>query len=541
MPETVRRTSPLRVPIRLRDSLLPRLAAVYAVVLLAGTFALQQQLVKHTQEVLEHNLLDEAILTTEALDAGFQLKGSLAAPSRATEEIEGLMRATQNLDFIGVYRDAGGRMRLFAASSEALPPPPTAAEQAVIRGGARRISRETGPEGPFWRVVGPLHSPAGGVAGAIEVRMSVQVAVDSARELRNTTRWLSLGGVVVGFLALGWFLFVWVERPVRALLRTMIRVRSGHMDARAAEAGGSEMARLGAGLNEMLERVRSSDAENRRLLGEIQEMNRDLELRVLSKTQELTERNTELLHANQLLVDMELNLARLARLAELGQFAATLAHEIGTPLHSISGHLELLRERQAIDPKEAHRLQVIQGQVDRVTQIVREVLQSTRAPLGERQRVALEPLLRELLQLLEPGLAPRGIQLSLEVEPGVSEIWANPPQLQQVFLNLLGNAFDSMPQGGRVRVSLRSGPEGGVECAIADSGSGIPRELLPRVFEPFVTSKSPGEGTGLGLSVVRELVQRHAGSVSAESVPGEGSTFRLRWPGAREEGHEPDA
>ncbi|MBI5835699.1 MAG: HAMP domain-containing protein [Candidatus Eisenbacteria bacterium] len=517
--------------------MLVKLAGMVGLVLFLGVTGVQFFTLRLLQRTLEQNLRDEAVLTGEALDAGFQHRGSLLSVDHVKEEMDNLVRATQNLDRITVFRDRGGRMQFFVSTEDSQQAGPTANEQRALRGDRRVMQRlENRESGPYWRVVVPLHLE-NRVGGAIEVRMSLQVASESAAELRRRTRWVMALSVALSVLLLAFFLHRAVERPVQGLLRAMARVQGGDLQTRAPRAGGDEFARLGAGFDSMLDRVRAGAEENRRLLSEIQDFNQQLEGRVREKTAELADRNEQLLRANRTLVDLELRLARLSRLAALGQFAATLAHEIGTPLHSISGHLELLREQRAVAPEHEHRIQVIQGQLDRVAAIVRDLLKSTRPPGTERGAVAVGAVLGELAALLEPGLEQRRIRMEIQAADGLPPVAADPHQLQQVFLNLFTNAVDAMPGGGTltVRAALEPGPPRRVRCEVADTGQGIDPGLLPRIFEPFVTSKPHGEGTGLGLAVARDIVRRHGGTLGVESRPGRGSCFTLRLPPFEEE------
>jgi len=522
-----------------QHGMLLKLAGMVGLVLLLGVSGVHSFTVTLLQRTIEGNLRDEAVLTGEALDAGFQHRGSLVSVEHVKAEMDDLVSATQNLDRISVFRDRGGRMQYFVSTEDSLQPVPSAGEQRTLREGHRVMQRlESRDSGPYWRILVPLHVE-NRVGGAIEVRMSLQVAADSAEELRRRARWVVAFSVLVSVLLLAFFLHWSVERPVQRLLRTMGRVESGDLEARASRGGGAEFDRLSAGFNAMLERVRAGSEENRRLLDEIQHFNQQLEQRVADKTAQLAERNAQLLQANRALVDLEMRLARLSRLAALGQFAATLAHEIGTPLHSISGHLELLREKQAVRPEDEPRLQVIQSQLDRVATIVRDLLRSTRPPGAESRPVALAPMLDELAALLQPGLESRHIRLDIRLPEGLPEVAGDPHQLQQVFLNLFTNAVDAMPEGGdlTVRAAGEPGPPRTVVCEVRDTGQGIAADLLPRVFEPFVTSKAQGEGTGLGLTVSRDIMQRHGGTLTVSSEPGRGSCFTLRLPAFEETAH----
>ena len=132
-------------------------------------------------------------------------------------------------------------------------------------------------------------------------------------------------------------------------------------------------------------------------------------------------------------------------------------------------------------------------------------------------------LVAGLAELVRPSLVGHGIELELEVAPGLPAVGADRAQLEQALLNLVSNAVDAMPSGGRLRLAARPHPAG-VELVVADSGGGIAAEELSKVFDPLYTTKPPGKGTGLGLPILREVVEAHGGTVRLESRPGEGTT-----------------
>ncbi|HSD65612.1 MAG TPA: HAMP domain-containing sensor histidine kinase, partial [Vicinamibacteria bacterium] len=154
-----------------------------------------------------------------------------------------------------------------------------------------------------------------------------------------------------------------------------------------------------------------------------------------------------------------------------------------------------------------------------------------------RPELALRPLapgeiVESLAELVRPSLVGHGIELGLDVAPGLPEVGVDRVQLEQALLNLVSNAVDAMPDGGRLSLAAR--PDGdGVAFVVSDSGVGIPPHDLARVFDPLYTTKPPGKGTGLGLPILREIVEAHAGTVRLESRPGEGTTAVVRLPAAR--------
>jgi two-component system cell cycle sensor histidine kinase/response regulator CckA len=188
------------------------------------------------------------------------------------------------------------------------------------------------------------------------------------------------------------------------------------------------------------------------------------------------------------------------------------------------------------------RLEVIAQQADRAADLVQQILDFGRQTVLERQPLILEVFLKEVVKLLQRTL-PENIQMDLAFEPGDYVIQADPTRIQQVIVNLALNARDAMPNGGKLHISLARmsgqaiycvdcGPVLGgewIEIAVADTGCGIPPEVLPHIFEPFFTTRAP-LGHGLGLAQVYGLVNQHEGHIAVETAVGKGTTFRMYWP-----------
>ena len=214
-------------------------------------------------------------------------------------------------------------------------------------------------------------------------------------------------------------------------------------------------------------------------------------------------------------------------LAAVATLVAGLAHEIGTPMGVIHGHARML-EPAITDPDARWRLETIQEQTGRISNIIQTLLNMARPRRAKRQPVALEPLLEESLSFLHEKFSRSEIRVETSFE-SVPSITADAERLQQLFLNLFLNAADSMPDGGELRVSLQ--PKGEeAEIRVVDTGAGIPASSLERIFEPFFTTKPAGEGNGLGLMVAQGIVREHRGTIAVESSEGAGTEFIVRLP-----------
>jgi signal transduction histidine kinase len=297
----------------------------------------------------------------------------------------------------------------------------------------------------------------------------------------------------------------------------MARASAGDLTARAPRVRRDEIGAVAEGLNAMLERTAG--------------FNETLRLEVERATRELRKANRELLATAQRLFDARRELAQSQRLALAGQMAASVAHQVGTPLNLISGYVQMLQADQDPATPGAQRLRTIQEQIARVTAIVQSLLDRTRRPALTLAPLAPGALVHGLAELVRPSLAGHGIELTLEIAEGLPAVGADRTQLEQALLNLVSNAVDAMPGGGRLTLGARP-QDAGVAIVVQDSGDGIPPEDLPRVFDPLFTTKPPGKGTGLGLPILREVVEAHGGRVRLESRRGAGTTALVWLPTA---------
>lgn len=221
-------------------------------------------------------------------------------------------------------------------------------------------------------------------------------------------------------------------------------------------------------------------------------------------------------------------LARQSRLADLGRVVAHVAHEVRNSLIPFTLYLNLLRRRLA-DPGDLEIMDKLESSRTALDAKVNDLLHFTAEREPNLALVFLRELVDEVLAGLAPQLAAQGIRADINVAPTL-QTQADAEMIRRAVLNLVLNAIDAMPQGGELVVTGVACPDA-VELEIADSGCGLPRDMLPRVFEPFYTTKS--NGTGLGLTIVDHIVRRHGGSVTAMNCHERGAAFTLRLPQAR--------
>jgi PAS domain S-box-containing protein len=241
-------------------------------------------------------------------------------------------------------------------------------------------------------------------------------------------------------------------------------------------------------------------------------------------------------------VTLESQLAQADKLSSIGLLAAGVAHEINTPLAVISSYAQMLSKQLRGDARADERLGPVLDKITqqsfRAAEIANGLLNFSRTSTTEFRSTDLNQVIRDTLSLLEHQFKTAQILVDLDLNGELPPIHGNPGKLQQVFLNLLLNAKEAMPSGGRLRVATLV--NGHVEALVSDSGSGIAPEHLKRIYDPFFTTKTkPGDkrGTGLGLSVSYGIIQEHAGKIHVESAIGSGTTFHLEFPLLRKSVH----
>src|SRR4029453_18144639 len=209
-----------------------------------------------------------------------------------------------------------------------------------------------------------------------------------------------------------------------------------------------------------------------------------------------------------------------------------MAHQIGTPLNLISGYVQLLIQSSPAESASVERLKAIQDQVAKVTAIVRAALDSSRPPAMPRERADLGALVRRVCQMATPMLEDADVEVEVIAPDEPVELLADPVQLELALLNLISNSVDAMVSGGKMTVRLvRVGDR--LRLEVEDTGSGIPLDVLAHIFDPWVTTKPQGKGSGLGLSIARQVIVSHGGTIRVHNRPGEGAVFTIDLPAAQ--------
>ena len=299
----------------------------------------------------------------------------------------------------------------------------------------------------------------------------------------------------------------WVHRPISHLVEGIKQMARGQLNTRIELKGKDELSELSKAFNQMA--VDLKEARER--------MVREAEAKL----------------------ELERTLRHSEKLATIGQLASGLAHEIGTPLNIIGGRAELTKGSLEDREEVQKNLDIISHQTARITKIIQELLGYVKKKKPEETTVSIGTLLETTLNFVEHQVQKQEVKVEMNVKENLPLIKGDPDQLQQVFLNLILNAIQSMPQGGTLRLfilseytskkGLKEGdPQYYLVVSIEDTGTGMKREVIQNIFNPFFTTKD--KGTGLGLTISQGIVRDHEGWIDVESEAGRGSTFRVYLP-----------
>jgi signal transduction histidine kinase len=301
-----------------------------------------------------------------------------------------------------------------------------------------------------------------------------------------------------------------IVRPIDRVRRGAERLAAGHLQTRVPVEGAAEVARLAATFNDMAAQLREDRASLQQRLEELERA-----------TAELTTAQEQIM--------------RSARLAAVGRLSAGVAHEIGNPLAAIRGLLDLMQAGELDRAEEAEFILRIQRETERIHHTIRDLLDFSRSGPTQEGRIEssadLSEVVTDTVKLVDRQTRFRDIELALALEDGLPRVRGDHERLRQLLLNLLFNAADAIGGRGRIEVSASNGG-GVVRLAVEDDGPGIDPEILDQVFDPFVTTKAAGQGTGLGLAVCHTIVERLGGSIEAANREQGGAAFAVTLPAA---------
>jgi two-component system NtrC family sensor kinase len=473
---------------------------------------------------------------------GATRESMLRNDSAELARIIGTLAAQEPIDRVRVF-DKQGRITHSSAPAEIGHQVDATAEQCVschVEGGAlreparaerARIFSRPG-EGRTLGLIAPIrneracstadchaHDPAQTVLGVLDVQMPL-AGVDAAVAASQRQLLVGLVATVAAVVALA-FLLAWlfVLRPVGALTAAAPLLAAGDFSARVPEGSRDELGDLARAWNRMALDLGSAHAE-------LADWGRRLEVRIEQKTRELEATHQSLL--------------RIEKMASLGKLAASVAHELNNPLAGIATYARLLRRRREeaeasgtpVTPGDdnARILKMVEDEALRCGDIVRNLLLFSRMPGALFAPAEVGPIVDRCFMLIRHQAQLAGIELTSAVVPGLPALECDAAQIHQAMLAMLINALEATPEGGRVSVGVERGAGDTVRISIADTGRGIPAEVIEHIFEPFFTTKTQAAGVGLGLAIVYGIIERHHGTIDVSSKQGSGTVFTIELP-----------
>ena len=515
---------------RLSFSLQTKITLLVAASMLLILFTSSYLHTVRTRSVVEQSHYDSAISQTTVLANRISRYDYFSSLDDLQQEMQLVANSRPDFKQIDAYENSPAGPQLLATTS------PGAVQLASITNTnspssnsrsdvwTTEVSRNNSS---YWLITAEIRDlHKSGFVQALILRSTHLELVDSLHREYNLVLFAAVA-TIVGLLYLLFHYFF--RRPVKEILEAMFESRGGQSSARAPVRRDDELGEIAKGFNQLMDDVAERSAEREELLKQIGDFNSELLQKVEAATLELRTANANLIRTQQ-------RLAQSERMAAIGQVTASLAHEIGTPLNAVAGHLQLLGRNHREEPDTQRRLNIINGQLTAIVQTVRGLLERT-----HRRSLAFAPLnvndlICELVQLIVPMLESRNISIATDLDQQLPSVLADRDSLHQVFLNLVNNSCDAMPNGGRLEISTHSrNHDSEVEITFADSGIGIAPNVVDHLFEPMFSTKQTG--SGLGLVIAHDIIDEHGGSIELVSSSG-GAVFLLLLPAAQETGFE---
>ena len=454
----------------------------------------------------------EMELTERMRKDGWILAAVVRAAAETSMDNYGRLGAIEDM----VSRGMPAKLTIYGPDGRAVAPVPTEEKPPINRRAVRVMKRNHEEEellsGAYvFRF--PLRlEESGAVVGALELSLSL--------EQYQTQQWLQIAMLIAGALFLlfaggvGFFSRQAIQTPIAQLMQGMDHVIKGDLTQVLPLDRNDEIGRIAYRFNEMTARLRDAQHEIRQ--------------------------------SAEAKLGLEQRLRQSEKLATIGQLSAEIAHEVGTPLNVIGGRARTITRKADKPEVVTKNATIIADQATRITKIIQQMLDLSRARVPEWTTVDLTRSLDDALSLLEHQLERASIEVARELPDDLPPVQGDADGLQQVFINLIHNAAGAMPDGGTLTLSAHAVTrrKGGLDLAppqryvaveITDTGEGIPEEQREQIFDPFYSTKRKGEGTGLGLTVVLGIVKDHDGWIEVE--PGEqvGTVFHIFLPAATEE------
>lgn len=324
----------------------------------------------------------------------------------------------------------------------------------------------------------------------------------------------SAGLLLFILLVLGLGYGLLIGRPLKLIIDTIDESQKGQYIKRIPIVRSDEWGQLADHFNMMATEIQQVMARNF-------DLTRHLEDRVKEETLKV--------------VQLQKQVADLKQLTALGHLTANLAHDLGTPLHSIGGLAKLLLEREGWPPDVAHKLQLIIQQTQRLDNVIQNVRRATRLPEPHFEILTIQKVLNETLPLVEPLMQKANVTMSVDIDAGVAPLYLDRYRIQTALFNIIQNALEAMPSGGEIAVIAQVIPaQRMVSITVRDTGRGMSKEMLDKACEPFYSSHKDEGMRGLGLAIVRDIVKAHGGKMEIKSKQVEGTSIILYLPVSEE-------
>ena len=317
----------------------------------------------------------------------------------------------------------------------------------------------------------------------------------------------SAGLLLVILLLLGISYGWMIGRPLKLIIGTIDEFQKGRYVERIPIVRQDEWGQLADHFNRMADEIQNVMARNLDLTSHLADRVREETLNV---------------------VQLQKQVDDLKQLTALGHLTANLAHDLGTPLHSIAGLAKLMLEREGWPPDVAHKLNLIVEQTQRLDNVIQNVRKATRLPEPHFELMTVHKIFSETLPLVEPLIQKNHVTIDVQLDRSAASLYVDRYRIQTALLNIIQNSIDAMPDGGKITISADDDRAAKTsKILITDNGQGIGADLLKKVCEPFFSSHE-GEGMrGLGLAIVRDIVKAHGGQMEIQSTPGSGTSVIL--------------
>lgn len=506
----------MRLRVNLQQKILLLVAGSMLLIVLASSYFHSGR----TRSLIEKDHYDNAVSQTNALGSRIAQYDYFSKLEDLQQEMQLVVSSRPDFRQIDVYEEQQSSPTLIATTATAsnnLLSPVEATHGDDAKGvSATQVNRD---DGEYWLITVPI---ANGLhTGFIKALVLKSYHRRLVANLHREYSLILIGAVIASVLLL-YLLFVYFFRkPVKEIVQTMTHARNGNLSARVMVRRDDELGEIATGFNRLMDDIASRSEEREELLNQIGSLNSELVKKVNVATTELRAANGNLIRTQQ-------RLSHAERMAAIGQVTASLAHEIGTPLNAIAGHLQLLARNHPNCSDTQRRLNIINSQLTSIVQTVKSLLERThRRPINP-EPTDINTIVKELLQLVAPLFETRNIRVTQDLDEHMPSVLADRESLHQVFLNLVNNSLEAMPEGGEMEFVTKYIVEAElIEVRFLDSGTGISDDAKDHLFEPLWTTKKAG--SGLGLAIAREIVLEHGGKIDFVDVQ-QGAEFRVVLP-----------